>query len=499
MESGSGGIEEIVRVRREKADKLAKLGWPSFPASTGSVQAVQDAHAAPAELTSDPSPSDPRYRLAGRLMAVRRMGKSMFCDLWDRTGKIQIQIRKDLVGDTVYTRCKLLDIGDHIVVEGPRFTTRRGELSIQVHEIELAAKSLHPLPDKHGGFTDIEQRYRQRYVDLIVNRDVRETFVKRSRLVSFLRRFLESRRFMEVETPMLQSLIGGAAARPFTTHHNALDVDLYLRIAPELYLKRLIVGGFERVYEIGRNFRNEGLSTQHNPEFTMLEFYQAYATYEELMALTEEMLREASEAITGDSKVKYGGWDGTPEVDLDFSQPFARIPVRAGLHDRRPDLDLDDRDQLEAAAEEAGLGLNTGLPAGKLVMELFEHYYEPQMIQPTFVVDFPAEVSPLSRRKDGQPGLTDRFELYVTGREIANGFTELNDPEDQRGRFRDQVEARRRGDDEAMDYDEDYCHALEIGMPPTAGEGIGIDRLTMLFSNAPSIRDVILFPLMRKG
>ena len=499
MESAAGGIEEIVRLRREKADKLAELGWALFPSSTGAGQAIEEARGASGEPPSEPAPADPHYRLAGRLMAMRRMGKAMFCDLWDRTGKIQIQIRKDLVGEDIYDKCKLLDIGDHIRVEGPRFVTRRGELSIQVRTIALSAKSLHPLPDKYGGFTDIEQRYRQRYVDLIVNGDVRETLLKRSRLVSLLRRFFDARHFVEVETPMLHGLMGGAAARPFTTHHNALDMDLYLRIAPELYLKRLIVGGFERVYEIGRNFRNEGLSTQHNPEFTMLEFYQAYATYEDLMRLTEDLFREAAETTVGRTKVTYGGWEGTPEVELDFSGPFSRIPVRAGLRDKRPDLDLADRDQLAAAAEKEGLAPAAHLPAGRLVMDLFEHYFESELIQPTFVVDFPAEVSPLARRKDDDPGLTDRFELYAMGRELANGFNELNDPVDQRARFRAQLEAKQQGDQEAMDYDEDYCHALEIGMPPTAGEGIGIDRLVMLLTNAPSIRDVILFPLMRRG
>ena len=367
-----------------------------------------------------------------------------------------------------------------------------------VEKIELAAKSLYPLPDKHKGLVDVEQRYRQRYVDLITNRESREVFVKRSKLIQYVRRFLDERYFMEVETPILQSLMGGAAAKPFVTHHNALDMDLYCRIAPELYLKRLVVGGFERVYEIGRNFRNEGLSTQHNPEFTMLEFYQAWATYEDLMNLTETMFRGAAEAVTGGLQVPFGGHDGDEPVMLDFEKPFKRIPVREGLLEKVPGLDLGDPGALIAAAKQHDLKVDPKWAVGKLQMELFEHLWEAELIQPTFVTDFPVEVSPLSRRKDADPTLVDRFEMYVTGKEIANAFSELNDPDDQRSRFKAQVEAKGQGDEEAMDYDEDYCHALEIGMPPTAGEGVGIDRMVMVLTNSPSIRDVILFPQMRK-
>lgn len=500
MEGGAGGIEEILRVRKEKASKLADEGWAAYPSGLVVKHSTSDVKTAEGEPSTDPQDEDPRYRVAGRLTAVRGMGKAMFCDLWDREGKIQLQIRKDVVGEDTFKKCKLLDIGDIIIVEGPRFMTRRGELTLQAREVQLATKSAYPLPDKHAGLTDVEQRYRQRYVDLVVNEQVRETFKKRFALIRYIRNFLDTRGYLEVETPMLHGLIGGASAKPFETHHNALDMELYLRIAPELHLKRLIVGGFERVYEIGRNFRNEGLSTQHNPEFTMLEFYQAYATYDVLMDLTEEMFRGAAMAVHGSMQVPHGGWkEGETPTIIDFEKPFRRIPVREGLLEKLPGLDIQDPGALVAAAKKVHLELDEKLPAGKLQMELFEHLWEPELIQPTFVIDFPIEVSPLARRKDSDPTLTDRFELYATGKEIANAFTELNDPEDQRGRFQAQMEAKRGGDDEAMDFDEDYCHALEIGMPPTAGEGVGIDRLAMILTNAPSIRDVILFPQMRKA
>ena len=499
METGAGGIEEILRVRKDKADRLAEQGWPSYPSGLEVKHSTQDVVSAPGEAPADPADGDPSFRVAGRLLALRGMGKAVFCDLWDRAGKVQVQIRKDVVGEETFARCKLLDIGDIVVVEGPRFMTRRGELTLQARTVQLATKSRYPLPDKHAGLTDIEQRYRQRYVDLVVNQEVRATFEKRFKLVRHLRRFLDDRGFYEVETPILHGLISGAAAKPFVTHHNALDMDLFLRIAPELHLKRLIVGGFERVYEIGRNFRNEGLSTQHNPEFTMMELYWAYATYTDLMNMNEEMFRSAAEAVTGSLQVPYGGWqEGTEPTIIDFERPFRRIPVREGLLDKAPGLDLEDPEAVAARAKTLGLNLDPKLPAGKLVMDLFEHLWEAELVQPTFVIDFPIEVSPLARRKDGDPTLADRFELYITGREIANAFTELNDPDDQRSRFQAQVDAKRRGDDEAMDYDEDYCHALEIGMPPTAGWGAGIDRLCMILTNSPSIRDVILFPHMRK-
>jgi len=489
----TGGIDEIRRVRREKAEKLENLGWPSYPnglSTSHQVGAVRDLDTEP---PNEPTEDAEQYRLGGRIMAIRRFGKASFMDLVDSSGQIQIQLRKDILGEEEYQKSKLLDLGDIVVIEGPRFTTRRGELSIQVREITLATKNMYPLPDKHGGLSDVEQRYRQRYVDLIVNDEVKETFRKRSALIRYIRTFLDERGYMEVETPMLHSLIGGAAAKPFVTHHNALDMELYCRIAPELHLKRLVVGGFEKVYEIGRNFRNEGLSIQHNPEFTMLEFYTAWITYSELMDFTEDMFRGAALEVTGSMQVPYG------EHVIDFEKPFRRLPVREGILEKIPNLDLQNADALVAAAKDKGLELEKTLPVGKLQMELFEHLWEAELIQPTFVTDFPIEVSPLARRKDSDPSLTDRFELYMTGRELANAFSELNDAEDQRSRFQAQMEAKAGGDEEAMDFDEDYCHALEIGMPPTAGEGIGIDRLAMVLTNSASIRDVILFPQMRKS
>ncbi len=491
--SGSGGLKAILDERSQKAKDLAARGWPSYPNGMAPAHTTADVRDAPGDAPPEPGDGDPRFSVGGRLKSARRMGKVMFCDLWDRRGRIQIQIRKDLVGETTYDKVKLLDIGDIVLVEGPRMITKTNELTLQVREIRLAAKSMYPLPDKHAGIEDVETRYRERYVDLIATDKTRDTFLKRTQLIRYIRRFLDDRDFMEVETPMLHDLVGGAAAKPFITHHNALDMDLYCRIAPELHLKRLVVGGFERVYEIGRNFRNEGLSTRHNPEFTMLEFYYAWATYETLMSLTEEMLRGAALELTGGTAVKYG------EHVLDFGKPFARIPVKAGLLRKVPGLDLADPDALCRAATDAGFHLDRKHPVGKLQMELFEHLWEEDLIQPTFVTDFPVEVSPLARRKDSDPSVTDRFELYIAGRETANAFSELNDPEDQRARFKAQVAAKAAGDQEAMDYDEDYCHALEIGMPPTAGEGLGIDRLVMIFTDSPSIRDVILFPQMRKA
>ena len=493
----AGGIEHILAARKEKAAKLAEQGWPSYPNGLevrDSAAAVRAVEGTPPE---EPADGDPSYRLGGRVVALRKSGKLSFIDLLDGTGRIQLQLRKDVLGEAPYLRARSLDLGDIIVVEGPRFVTMRGELSIQVRDVQLATKSMYPLPDKHAGLADVEQRYRQRYVDLIVNEQVRQTFERRSKLVRFIRNFMDTRDYLEVETPMLHALIGGAAAKPFVTHHNALDMDLYCRIAPELYLKRLVVGGYDRVYEIGRNFRNEGLSTRHNPEFTMLEFYTAWATYEDLMDLTEQMFREAAIAVTGSAQVPYGGWQDEPEVVLDFAKPFRRLAVRGGILEKLPGLDLSDPAALIAAAKGQGLELKAGLPAGKLQMELFEHLWEAELIQPTFVTDFPIEVSPLARRKDADPSLADRFELYVTGKELANAFSELNDAADQRSRFAAQMDAKAGGDEEAMDYDEDYCHALDIGMPPTAGEGVGIDRLCMVLTNSPSIRDVILFPQMR--
>ncbi len=493
-------LEEIIRIRREKAQKLAGAGWPSYPNGFQVTHTAAEVRSAPGTpIQGEPQPTDPKFRVAGRIKRLQ-LGKMTWIDLYDRTGKIQVQLKKDILGDETFEKLKLLDIGDIIVVDGPRFLTRTGELTIQAREVFLATKSVYPLPDTtgHFGLEDIELRYRERYVDLIVNKDTPDVFKKRSKLIRYIRKFLDDLDFLEVETPMLHSLISGAAAKPFVTHHNALDMDLYCRIAPELHLKRLLVGGFERVYEIGRNFRNEGLSTQHNPEFTMLEFYWAYQTYLGLMDQTEAMFRGAAEAVTGTLQVPYTMSPGAEPVILDFQKPFRRIAVREGILEKIPGLDLADPGALAAAGKAHGVALDDKAPIGKLQMDLFEHVYKDDLVQPTFVVDFPIEVSPLARRKNTDPTLADRFELYITNREIANAFSELNDPDDQRARFQAQVEAKKKGAEETMDYDEDYCHALEIGMPPAAGEGVGVDRLCMILTNSPSIRDVILFPQMRK-
>ncbi|MBI4815667.1 MAG: lysine--tRNA ligase [Deltaproteobacteria bacterium] len=499
----AGGLQEILRSRREKADKMAALGWSPFPngLSVSNTTADVRSESGSPPPAGEPGKDDPEFSISGRITGFRRFGKAAFCHVQDRAGRVQVQLRLDVLGAQTYERTKHLDLGDFLAVTGPRFITKTGELTVQARTAKLAAKSMHPLPDKHSGLTDVELRYRQRYVDLAISPEVRAVFERRSKLIRFIRGFLDLRGFMEVETPMLHTLIGGAAAKPFMTHHNALDMELYCRIAPELYLKRLVVGGIERVYEIGRNFRNEGLSTQHNPEFTMLEFYQAYATYEDLMKLTEELFRSAAIEVTGSAKVPYGGWDAEhPEVTVDLERPFRRIEVREGVSEKIPGIDVRDRDALVVAAKARGIVIDPKKStAGEILMDLFEGLFEPELIQPTFVTGFPIEVSPLSRRRDSDPTLADRFELYVTGRELANAFSELNDPDDQRSRFKAQVDAKAHGRDETMDYDEDYCHALEIGMPPTAGEGVGIDRLAMLLTNSPSIRDVILFPLMRKS
>ncbi|WP_297900219.1 lysine--tRNA ligase [Metallibacterium sp.] len=435
-----------------------------------------------------------RVRLGGRLLAKRVMGKASFARLQDGTGAIQLFLRAEL-GDA-YAAFKGWDIGDIVGVEGTLTRTKTGELSVAVSAIRLLVKALRPLPDKWHGLADVEQRYRQRYVDLIVTPEARATFRLRSQVIGCIRRWLEDapRRFMEVETPMMHVIPGGAAARPFITHHNALDLQLYLRVAPELYLKRLVVGGFERVYEINRNFRNEGVSTRHNPEFTMLELYQAYATYSDIMDLTEALLRTIAATTLGRTALS---WEGRA---IDLGVPFRRWRMEDAVLEHNPEIQreqLRDRTALAAHARHLGVAIKPDYGWGKLLLEIFEKTVEASLVQPTFITQHPVEVSPLARASDTDQGLTDRFELFIGGKEIANGFSELNDPEDQAARFQAQVDAKAGGDDEAMHYDADYIRALEHGLPPTGGLGVGIDRLVMLLADVPSIRDVLLFPYMR--
>ncbi len=436
------------------------------------------------------------FALAGRMLAKRVMGKIAFVSIQDGSGRIQFVVQRDNLPEGLYQQFKQWDIGDIIGGSGSIFRTQKGELSVKPSELRLLTKSLRPLPEKYHGLTDTETRYRQRYVDLIMNENTRTIFRTRAKIISFIRGFMEApgREFLEVETPMMHPIPGGATARPFITHHNALDLDMYLRIAPELYLKRLTVGGLDRVYEINRNFRNEGVSTRHNPEFTMLEFYWAYADYSDLMDLTEAMLRELTKTVIGATQVEYQG------RSIDFGGPYERVSVEQAVRKFNPqlaDADLWDVSTLQSACAELSIQPEKSWGAGKLLLEIFEATVESKLTDPVFVTQYPTEVSPLSRRNDQNPLVTDRFELFVAGREIANGFSELNDPEDQAERFREQVLNKDAGDLEAMHYDADYIRALEYGMPPTAGEGIGIDRLVMLLTDAASIRDVLLFPHMR--
>lgn len=433
--------------------------------------------------------------VAGRMMTRRIMGKASFVTLQDVGGRIQLYVSRDDLPEGVYNEeFKKWDLGDILGARGKLFKTKTGELSIHCSELRLLTKALRPLPDKFHGLADQETRYRQRYLDLIANDESRHTFKVRSQVMSGIRSFMVEKGFMEVETPMMQVIPGGASARPFVTHHNALDIDMYLRIAPELYLKRLVVGGFERVFEINRNFRNEGVSPRHNPEFTMMELYMAYADYKDLIVLTEELFRTLTETILGSSVVQYG------EQTFDFGKPFAKLTMKEAICKYRPETnvaDLDDMDKAVAIAESLGIKVEKSWGLGRIQCEIFEETAESHLIQPTFITEYPAEVSPLARRNDDNPFITDRFEFFIGGREIGNGFSELNDAEDQAQRFADQVSAKEAGDDEAMFYDEDYITALEHGLPPTAGLGIGIDRMVMLFTNSHNIRDVILFPAMR--
>ncbi len=484
---------KLIALRRQKLHELRQQG-NAYPTDFRRNALAAELHATcggkePAELDGEPR----RVTVAGRMLAKRIMGKASFVRLRDMSGDIQLFLQKNALGE-VYEAFKDWDLGDILGAEGVVFKTKTGELSIKVDTLRLLTKSLRPLPEKFHGLADQETRYRQRYVDLIINESTRAAFQLRSALVGHIREFFNQRGFLEVETPMMQPIPGGATARPFITHHNALDMPLYLRIAPELYLKRLVVGGFEKVYEINRNFRNEGLSTRHNPEFTMLEFYLAYADYHDLMDLTEALLRGMAERLLGDTSVSYQG------ETYDFGQPFRRWTVREAVLHFNPAIAAAELDDLESARRIAqGLGIDVkpeqGL--GRVQLEIFEQTVEHQLRDPTFITAYPTEASPLARRNDADPTITDRFELFIGGREIANGFSELNDPEDQAERFRQQVAAKDAGDHEAMHYDADYIRALEYGLPPTAGEGIGIDRLTMLFTDAPSIRDVLLFPHLR--
>ncbi|KRE88983.1 lysine--tRNA ligase [Frateuria sp. Soil773] len=437
-----------------------------------------------------------RVKIAGRIVLKRVQGKVSFAQLQDMSGRIQLFIHQGTVGEAAYEAFKGWDMGDIVGAEGVLMRTKTGELSVKVDVLRLLTKSLRPLPDKHHGMADVEQRYRQRYVDLIVTQEARDTFQKRSRIIGFMRKWLEAepRRFMEVETPMMHVIPGGATAKPFVTHHNALDMDLYLRVAPELYLKRLVVGGFDRVYEINRNFRNEGVSTRHNPEFTMLELYQAYATYDEIMDLTENVIRETAKQVIGTTELT---WEG---ARIDVGPAFRRWTMEDAVLEHNPQIgrgELRDREAMAAHAKRLGVQVKDGYGWGKLLLEIFEKTVEHTLVQPTFITQHPVEVSPLARENDADKGITDRFELFVNGKELANGFSELNDPEDQAARFQAQVAAKDAGDDEAMHFDADYIRALEVGLPPTGGLGIGIDRLVMLLTDSASIRDVLLFPYMR--
>jgi lysyl-tRNA synthetase, class II len=486
-------VTPFMRERLAKLDELSREGIDPFPSTFPVSHPL-------GELTATYAPADaatlataPAVAVAGRIVSLRGHGKASFAHIQDRTGRMQIYLRLDGVGEAAYRLFKRFDVGDFIGVNGGLFRTKTGELTVQVGALTLLSKSLRPLPDKWHGLSDVEVRYRQRYVDLLANPPVVEAFRRRARIVAEMRRVLDARGFLEVETPMMQSIPGGATARPFVTHHNALDLTLYLRIAPELYLKRCVVGGLERVYEINRNFRNEGISTHHNPEFTMLEFYQAYADYRDLMVFTEELLGQVARAACGSEQVTYQG------REISFAPPWPRLSVEEALVTLGglSATEVRTAEGLRAAAAARGIAVNPAWSWAKLLMELFEVLGEARCIQPTFITDFPAELSPLAKARPEDPRYVQRFELYIAGMEVANAYTELNDPREQRRRFEAQVAAREAGDDEAQYLDEDFLRALEYGLPPTAGEGIGIDRLVMLLTDSPSIRDVILFPLLR--
>jgi len=491
---------DLLRQRRHNFEELIRLGVDPYPRRferTDTIDALVEAHSAKSGEALEAAPIT--TRTAGRVLAIRAFGKANFLVLSDGRAKIQVYIRQDTLSERDFAIYKLLDFGDFVGVEGQLFRTRTNELTIKASKLEFLAKCFIPLPEKWHGLHDVETRYRQRYLDLIVNPDSRRVFEVRSRVLASIRNFLNGRGYLEVETPMMQPIAGGALARPFVTHHNALDMQLYMRIAPELYLKRLTVGGIERVYEINRNFRNEGISTQHNPEFTMLEFYQTYSDYNELMGMTEELLSTAARDAIGTEQIQFG------EHQISLSPPYRRISLREGARLKASErlgaevsaADLRDRDAAAGIARQLRIDIQKAWGPGRITTEIFERLNEDDLVQPTFVYDFPTEVSPLSKQRPDDPETVERFELYIGGFEVANAFSELNDPAEQRRRFDAQLADRVAGDLEAHAMDEDYIRALEYGLPPTGGEGVGIDRLVMLLTNSPSIRDVILFPLMR--
>lgn len=485
---------EQIAQRKSKLNALRQHSNP-FPNDFKPDHVAKNLHQHFGDKTHEELEQQPVFvAVAGRIMTRRIMGKASFVHIQDRTGRIQLYIRKDDIPEDQYEIAKDWDLGDIVGITGTLFKTKTNELTIKVASLKSLTKALRPLPDKFHGLTDQEACYRQRYLDILVNEKSRNTFYVRSKIIEAMREFLCQKEFLEVETPMMHVIPGGAAAKPFKTHHNALDMELFLRIAPELYLKRLVVGGFERVFEINRNFRNEGLSTRHNPEFTMIEFYQAFADYRDLMDLTEEMLRFIANKVLGTTVIAYQG------AEYDLNKPFHRMTLQDAILHYNKNITLDDitdRQKAHDYARKLELAIHEDYGLGRIQYEIFEKTVEKNLHEPIFITEFPTEVSPLARKNDQNPFVTDRFEFFVGGREIANGFSELNDPEDQAARFKEQVAARSAGDEEAMYYDAEYITALEYGLPPTAGEGIGIDRLVMLFTDSPSIRDVILFPLMR--
>ena len=485
---------QIIALRREKLNAIRQQGI-AFPNHFQRDSLAGDLHAQYDALSKEAlDPQAIPVKIAGRMMLKRAMGKASFATIQDVSGQIQLYINNQGVGEAAHNDFKHWDMGDIVGAEGTLFKTNHGELTVRVSQIHLLSKSLRPLPDKHKGLSDQEMKYRQRYVDLIANNDSRAIFIKRSQIIQTVRNYMVGEQYLEVETPMMHPIPGGATAKPFVTHHNALDIPLYLRIAPELYLKRLIVGGLERVFEINRSFRNEGMSPRHNPEFTMMEFYEAFCNYQRMMEMTEGVIRAAAQAACGTLKISYNG----KEVDL--ASPFERLTILQAIKKYNPhytDEQLHDVEWLKKEIVKHGESLPTAQGIGSLQLALFEGCAESQLWNPTFIVDYPIEVSPLARASDTQQGLTERFELFIVGRELANGYSELNDPEDQAARFKAQVAQKDAGDDEAMHYDADYIRAMEYGLPPTGGCGIGIDRLVMLLTDAQTIRDVVLFPQMR--